>query len=111
MDKVIEKEEQYAELCKMLAVGGYGVELLPAVMGSVGTHFKCLDRATKEIDIPNARQKKLYSKPHLHSIQSAKPCVPTPTPGKTTVQPQTQGEELEADSFPSHPTLSIGADR
>jgi hypothetical protein len=45
MDKVIEKEEHHAELCKMLAVEGYDVMLLPVVLGSAGTLFKCLDRA------------------------------------------------------------------
>jgi hypothetical protein len=70
MDKVIEKKEQHAELCKMLAVEGYDVGLLPVVLGSAGTLFKCLGGATKEMDIPNARKTKLYSKLHLHSIHS-----------------------------------------
>jgi hypothetical protein len=67
MDKVMEKKEQ---LCKLLAAEGYDVILLPIVLGSAGTLFKCLDRATKEMDIPNARKKKLYSKLLLHSIHS-----------------------------------------
>jgi hypothetical protein len=70
MDKVMEKKEQHAELCKLLASGGYDVMLLPIVLGSAGTLFKCLDRATKEMDIPNTRKKKLYSKLYLHSIHS-----------------------------------------
>jgi hypothetical protein len=70
MDKVMEKKEQQAELCKLLAAEGYDVKLLPIVLGSAGTLFKCLDRATKEMDIPNARKQKLYSKLHLHSIHS-----------------------------------------
>jgi hypothetical protein len=70
MDKVMEKKEQHAELCKFLAAEGYDVMLLPIVLGSAGTLFKCLDRATKEMDIPNARKKRLYSKLHLHSIHS-----------------------------------------
>jgi hypothetical protein len=70
MDKVMEKKEQHAELCKLLAAEGYDVTLLPIVLGSAGTLFKCLDRVTKEMDIPNARKKKLYSKLHLHSIHS-----------------------------------------
>jgi hypothetical protein len=70
MDKVMEKKEQHAELCKLLAAEGYDVTLLPIVLGSAGTLFKCLDRAPKEMDIPNARKKKLYSKLHLHSIHS-----------------------------------------
>jgi hypothetical protein len=44
--------------------------LLLVFLGSAGTLFKCLDRATKEMDIPNARKRKLHSKLHLHSIHS-----------------------------------------
>jgi hypothetical protein len=44
--------------------------LLPIVLGSAGTLLKCLDCATKDMDIPNARKKKLYSKLHLHSIHN-----------------------------------------
>jgi hypothetical protein len=70
MDKVMEKKEQHAEPCKLLAGEGYDVMLLSFVLGSAGTLFKCLDRATKEMDIPNARKKKIYSKLHHHSIHS-----------------------------------------
>jgi hypothetical protein len=62
MNKVMEKKEQHAELCKLLArllcfcLPQKGdVMLLPIVLGSAGTLFKCLDRARKEMDIPNAR--------------------------------------------------------
>jgi hypothetical protein len=75
MDKVMETKQQHAELCKLLAAEGYDVMLLPIVLGSAGTLFQCLDRATKETDIPNARKKKLYSKLHLHSIHSLKNLV------------------------------------
>jgi hypothetical protein len=47
MDKDVEKKEQSAGLCKSLAAEGYDVMLLPVVLGSAGTHFKCLDRAKK----------------------------------------------------------------
>jgi hypothetical protein len=57
-----------------LASPGYDVMLLPVVLGSAGT-LKCLDRATKEMDIPTARKKKLYSKLHLHSIHSLQSLV------------------------------------
>jgi hypothetical protein len=52
MDKVIEKPEQLAELCNMLAVEGYDVVLLPVILKSAGIFFKCLDRATKEWSFP-----------------------------------------------------------
>jgi hypothetical protein len=70
MDKVMEKKVQHAELCKLLAAEGYDVMLLPIILRSAGTLIKCLDRATKEMNIPNARKKKLYSKFYLHSIHS-----------------------------------------
>jgi hypothetical protein len=54
----------------LLATEEYDVVLLPVVLGSAGALFKCLERATKEKDIPNARKKNLYSKLHLHSIHS-----------------------------------------
>jgi hypothetical protein len=43
----------------LLAAEGYDVMLLPIVLGSAGTLFKCLDRATKEMDIPNARNRNI----------------------------------------------------
>jgi hypothetical protein len=75
MDKVIERIEQHAKLCRFFAAEGYDVMLLPVVLGSAGTLFRCLDRATTEMDIPNARKKKLYSKLHLHSIHSLQSLV------------------------------------
>jgi hypothetical protein len=70
MDKVTEKKQQHAELCKLLSVEGYDVKLLPVVLGSAGTLIKCLEQAAKKMDIPHARRKKLYSKLHLHSIHT-----------------------------------------
>jgi hypothetical protein len=70
MGKVPEKKERHAELCKLLAAEEYDVMLLPVVLGSAGTLFKCLDWATEERDIPHARKKKLYSKLHIHSVDS-----------------------------------------
>jgi hypothetical protein len=56
MDNVKEKREQLAELYKLLAAEGYDVILLSVVLGNAGTPFKCFDRATKKMDIPNARK-------------------------------------------------------
>jgi hypothetical protein len=72
MDKVIAKKEQHAELCKMLAAEECAVMLLLVVLESAGTLFKLLGRATKEMDIPNARKKKFYSKIHFPSIHKLK---------------------------------------
>jgi len=42
MDKVAEMNQQHAELCNLLATEGYDVMLLPIVLRSAGTAFKCL---------------------------------------------------------------------
>jgi hypothetical protein len=75
----------------LLAAEGYDVMLLPVVLGSAGTPFKCLERATKEMDIPNARRKKLYRKLHQYTYTS-KPCVPTAIPGKTKANCRSKGK-------------------
>jgi hypothetical protein len=49
---------------------GYDIMLLPVVLESAATLSQCLDRATKDMDNPNARKKKPYSKLHLHSLQN-----------------------------------------
>jgi hypothetical protein len=57
------------------AAEGLDVMLLPAVLGSAGTLFNCLDSAKNEMDFPNARIKILYSKLHLHRILSLQSLV------------------------------------
>jgi hypothetical protein len=47
-------------LFKLLAAEGYDVMLLPVVLGSAGTIFKCLDRVTKEMKV-NARKHISYT--------------------------------------------------
>jgi hypothetical protein len=87
---------------------GYDVRLLPIVLGSAETLFKCLDHATQQTDIPNARRKKPYSKLHLHSLQNPKP---NDVIWKYKRPPQEQGEGSEAVNLPSHPNLVIDAGR
>jgi len=70
LDKVREKFEQHEVLCKLLAHEGYEVIFLPIVLGSAGTLFQCLERATKELDDLSTQKDKLYSKLHLHSIHT-----------------------------------------
>jgi len=70
LDKVKVKTEQHEVLCKLLAHEGYEVIFLPIVLGSAGTLFRCLERATKELGIPSTQKDKLYSKLHLHSIHT-----------------------------------------
>jgi len=95
-----------AELCNLLATEGFDVMLLPIVLWSAGTLFKCLDRATTEMDIPNARKRKLYS--HLHSIHTLQNCVPTAILGKTQANLRSKGKNKRQIASLSHPTLSIG---
>jgi len=70
LDKVKEKIEQHDLLCKLLTHKGYEVIILPIVLGSAGSLFQCLERATKELDILSTQKDKLYSKLHLHSIHT-----------------------------------------
>jgi hypothetical protein len=68
--------------------------LIPAVLGSAGTLFKCLDWATKEMVFPNAEKQKLYSKLRLHSMHTLQSLVPKNPNWKGNVQsrPQKRGE-------------------
>jgi len=70
LDKLTEKKRQHTQLCDMLTAEGYDVILLPLILGDEGTLFKCLTHALKELQVQPARQKKLYSKLHLHSIHT-----------------------------------------
>jgi hypothetical protein len=93
MDKVIEKKEQHAELCRLFAAEGYDVMLLPVVLGSAGTLFKCLDRATKEMDIPNAR-KRIYTASSTYTVYTVyKTLCPNGDTWKDKSQLQKQGDE------------------
>jgi hypothetical protein len=85
------EECKHAGLSKLLAAvralrgkqaDGDGVMLILFVLESPirpicpgGTLFKCLDRASKEMDISNARQMILNSKLHLHSVHSLQDLV------------------------------------
>jgi hypothetical protein len=40
----------------MLPAEGYDVMLLPVVLGSAGTHLKCLDLATIELAFPKPEE-------------------------------------------------------
>ena len=53
-----------------LTIEGYDVQLLPVILGSAGTLYKCFERMAREMQIPHARKKKLSSKLHLHSIHT-----------------------------------------
>jgi hypothetical protein len=77
----------------MLAAEGYDVMLLPIVLGSSGTLFKCLDCATKEIDIPNAR-KRNYTASSTYTVYTVyKTLCPNGGTWKDKIQLQKQGEE------------------
>jgi len=70
---------------QLLATEGYDVMLLPILLGSAGTLFKCIDCATKGTDIPNARKSKLYTIASSTYIAYTltQPCVATAILGKT----------------------------
>jgi hypothetical protein len=109
MDKVMEEKEQHPELGKLLAAEGYDVMLLPSVLGSAGTLLKCLERATKEMDISNARSRKLYGKLHLHSIHSLQNLVsPTAIPGKTKANIRIKGKDKRQIASLPTPTCPWG---
>jgi hypothetical protein len=77
----------------LLAAEGMMSNVLPVVLGSAGTLSTCLDHATKEMNIPNARKMKLYNKlPSTQYTQSTKPCVPTAIPGKTKANSRSTGK-------------------
>jgi len=92
MDKVMVKRQQHAEGCSLLAAEGYDMMLLSVVLGSAGILFKCLDRATKVMEFPDARKKKLYSKLHLHSLHTLQNFCPDDDTWTGKSQPQKQGE-------------------
>jgi hypothetical protein len=98
MEKVMKRKEQHAGLCKLLAAEGYDVMLLPTVLGSAGTLFKCIHRATKEMDTPTL-EKRNYTASCTYTVYTV---YKTLCPNGDTWQKQ--GEENEADSHPSHPT-------
>jgi hypothetical protein len=87
MAKVIEMKE-HAELCILLATEGYGVMVLPVVLGSAGTRFTCLDPAQKN-DIPNARKSIQQATP----THSTKPCVSMTIPGKAKANILSKGKD------------------
>jgi hypothetical protein len=110
MDKVIEKKGQHAGSWKLLAAEGCDVMLLPVVLGSAGTLFECLDLA-KEMDIPNARMKKLYSKLHLHSIDSLQNLVSQRRYLKRQKPTAEARVSIRGRLLSTQPDLSIGASR
>jgi hypothetical protein len=94
MDKVVQKTEQHAILCKLVAAEGNDeLLILPVVLGNAGALSKYPDRATKETNIPKAREKKLYSKLHQDNIHSLENLVSHHDTWKDKSQLQKQEEE------------------
>jgi hypothetical protein len=103
-----EKKEQHAEVRKLLAAEGYDVMLLPVVLGSAGTLFKCLDRATKEMDISNAR-KRIHTVGFTCTVYTLyKPCVPTAILGKTKAICRNKGKNKRQIASLLTPTCPEG---
>jgi hypothetical protein len=82
--------------------------LLPVVLGSAGTQFKCFDRATKAMDIPNAGVEILYSKLNLHSIHILQNLV---SQRRYLERQKPTSDSGKRGKYPPHPDPSIGADR
>jgi hypothetical protein len=92
MDKVIEKNEQHAELCKLLAAEEYDVMLLPVVLWIAGTLFKSLDLATKEMDIPIAKKRNCTASSTYTAYTVYKTLCSNNYSWKGRSQPQKQGK-------------------
>jgi hypothetical protein len=100
MDKVKGKKKPLEELCNLLAANRHDVMLLLAFVGSAGTLFKCLDWATKEMDIPNARQQASFTQ---HK-QSTSPCVPITKPEETKANLRSkEKDKRQTTSLPTPP--------
>ena len=65
LGKVEEKTAQHAVMCNLVRVEGYESIFLPIVLGTAGTLYKCLEKATTELRIPPPR-----GKLHLHSVHT-----------------------------------------
>jgi hypothetical protein len=98
MNKVIEIKEQYAKIYKMLAVWGYDVILLSVVLGSAGTLFCCLDRATKEWTTPMPEEQ-TYTSSFTYTAYTVYKSLTTP--GKTKANLRSKGnDKRQITSFP-----------
>jgi hypothetical protein len=77
--------------------------LLPVVLGITGILFKCLERATKEMDNPQCQKKETIQQGTFSQhTQSAEPCVPTAIPGKTKATIRIKGKDKrEIASLPT----------
>jgi hypothetical protein len=64
----------------------------PSRSGKCWNTFKCLERATKEMDIPTARKKETTQQAtSSQHTQSAEPCVPAPIPEETKPTSESRG--------------------
>jgi len=108
MDKVTEKKEN-TDLCNLLATEGYGVMLLPIVQGSAWTLLNALIvQQKKRITIMLGKGSCMASSTYT-AYALYKNLRPNGDAWKNKSQFQKQGQEYEAASRSSYPTLFIGA--
>jgi hypothetical protein len=72
LDKAIEKKEQHAELCKLLAAAMHDVMLLSVVLGSAGTLLIALIVQQKKWTLPMPGKETIQQ---ASTTQFTKPCV------------------------------------
>jgi hypothetical protein len=92
MDKVTEKKEQHAELCKLLATEGYNVVLLPVVLGSAVTLFKCLERQQTTWTSPMPEKRNYTASYILTAYTVCRTLCPNADTWRDKSQHQNQGE-------------------
>jgi hypothetical protein len=95
----------------MLAAEWYDVMLLPVVLGSAVTLFKCPDRAIEEMDIPMPETRDYKASSIYLAYTGYKPCVPTTTPEKANANLRSKGKDKwQIVSLPT-PICPQGASR
>jgi hypothetical protein len=106
MDKVMEKKEKDAKICKLLTTEGLYAMLLPSsiVLGSAGTYSNCFYRATKEMDIPNARKKRNYTASSTYTVYTVyKTLCPNGDTWKDKASCRSKGKNKQIASLPTQP--------
>jgi hypothetical protein len=81
---------------------GYDAMVLPVVLGSAGTLFKCLNRATKKRTFPMSEQTNTRQASIIQHTQSTGPFVPTTILGKTKANLRSRGmDKRQISSLPT----------
>ena len=68
-ERLQEKRDQHAELCSLLAARGYAVELVPIILGSMGSIYRSVDESLRRLGVAPARVPALLHALTLHAMQ------------------------------------------